>query len=343
MTLAPPIVRRAAVLALVAVTAWSTLSGCQRRTSLTADPEPTEGSDSDGDEASGGGAGQRRAQASRRPPAGATCTGRDDCSSDQVCVGGTCHYRSTSVAGEVLASAAAAQAEAGDWEGAIETYDQAFEAFSERDAPVPPSIACDAAELTLRTATDAEAREKGATRADLCFRTTVPGHPGRAAVRRALARLRFEGLDIALFDADDPAERFFVREASRPTVDAVQVDVQMPDLDSAREPRSHATVRETLMGEDGQRAIAECFIQDWEINHDRSASAEVVFRYSTRLRDMGSYDVYEPQIELEQTGEAQDGFEPCLVGALGSLFDPDNRSMRGEAWNQAVRITARIQ
>ena len=283
-----------------------------------------------------------RAEASRRPPAGATCSGREDCVSDQVCVELRCRYRKTSVAGEVLASAAEAQAESGDWNGALESYDQAFHAFESADAPVSPDVACGAAELILRTATDADARERGARRADLCFRITVPGDPRRLAVRRALARLRFEGLEIALFDREEPAARFFTQEPSRPTVDAVQVDVQMPDLEP-RESSSHTAVRERLRSEDGVRAVAECFIQDWDTNHDRSATADLRMSYSTRLRDMGSYDVYEPVMEIEQTSTAEDGFEPCLARALPSLFDPENRSLRGEPWNQAVRITVNLQ
>lgn len=315
------------------------LAGCQPRRGIGGSSRGDHPNDDHAESA--GSTSASRAQASRRPPAGATCSGRDDCTSDQVCVDARCRYRDTSVAGEVLASAAEAQAESGDWNGALETYDQAFRAFETADAPVPPEIACGAAELILRTATDAEARERGARRADLCFRITVPGDARRLAVRRALARLRYEGLEIALFDREDPAERFFTQDPSRPTVDAVQVDVQMPDLDP-HESSSHTAIRERLRSEDGVRAIAECFIQDWDANHDRSATADLRMSYATRLRDMGSYDVYEPVIEIAQTSTAQDGFEPCLAAALPALFDPEDRSLRGEAWEQAVRITARL-
>ena len=44
-----------------------------------------------------------------------------------------------------------------------------------------------------------------------------------------------------------------------------------------------------------------------------------------------------------ETTTAEDGFEPCLQAALTSLFDPNDRSIRGEPWNQAVRFAARIQ
>ncbi len=323
----------AALLAVLAL-------GCRRRPNT---PAETPGADTaEGSITTENESGRhRRAQASRRPAAGATCAGRDGCSSDQVCVGNMCRYRATSVSGEILAAAAAAQEANGDWEGAIETYGAAFERFREADAPVPPSIGCGAAELTLSNARDADARERGARQADLCFRTTVAGHPARGPVLRALARLRYEGLEIVLFDAEEPAERFFTREASRPTVDVVRSEIQMPDLEP--EPRSHTAIRELIEGEDGRRMIAECFVQDWEGRHEPEASAEIVLRYTTRLRDMGSYDVYEPQIEVQRTTESEDGFEACLARSLPDLFDPNNRSIRGEPWNQAIRLNATIR
>lgn len=330
---------------ILALASLCLIAGCRPKAEPLGAEEPA--AEERGDEATGEGPAPvddrgQRAQASRRPAAGSTCSGRDDCTSDQICVEHRCQYRITSVAAEVLAAAAEAQAEAGDWEGAIDTYQISFDRFREQDAPVPPDIACGAAELILRTARDAEARERGARTADHCFRSTVPGYPGRVAVRRALARLRYEGLDITTFDGDEPAERFFTGEQSRPTVDAVQVSVQMPDLEG-REMTSHTAIRERLASEEGQRAIAECFISDWDERHDRSASAELVIRYATRLRDMGSYDVYEPELEVSQTTTAESGFEPCLAGAIPALFEEERRSGRGEAWNQAVQISARIQ
>lgn len=329
------------LLACASILALLLAPGCQRRPGLTADPEENPDTTTDG-EGSSGEPSDPRAQASRRRAAGATCSGRDDCTSDQVCVENTCRYERTSVAGEVLASAANAQRQAGDWDGALESYDQAFEAYEAEDAPIPPDIACGSALLILQSATDEEAREKGATRADLCFRTTVPGHPGRRQVQAAVTRLRYEGLDISLFDADEPAERFFTGERSRPTVDVVEVQVQMPDLEP-RELASHSRVREIFDSEDGHRAVADCFIQDWELRHESQASAQVGVRFASRLRDMGSYDVYEPEITIEPTSAAEDGFEPCLARVLATLFDPEDRSIRGDSWSQAVRMTASVQ
>lgn len=327
--------RHASILAAALTLALA--SGCQRRPGPTSDPDETPSEDSTEARSDR----NRRAQASRRPRAGATCAGHEDCTSDQVCIGGRCAYRNTSVAGEILAAAAMAQEQTGNWDGAMESYQTAFARFEEQDAPVPPEIACGAAELTLRTATDPDTRERGAEQADLCFRTTVSGHPARVPVQRALARLRYEGLDIALFDADEPAERFFTQEPSRPTVDVVVTELEMPDLEP--EPAGFVAVREQLESAEGRRTVAECFIQDWEGRQQSEASAEIGIRYSTRLRDMGSYDVYERQISIEQTTSAEDGFEPCLANGLPSLFEADRRATRSESWNQVVRITARTR
>lgn len=325
------LVRAAVVPSIVALCISAlTASGCGRRGSLDT---PGAGAG----ETAAGGSGGRNGPTSR-PPAGMTCNGREACPSDQVCVASACRYRETSVAGEILATAARGQVEAGDWEGAIRTYDQAFEQFSAAHAAVPPELLCASAALILRTATDPEARERGARRADECFRASLPGAPERDEVRSAVARLRFEGLDTALFDRDEPAESFFTQEPSRPTIDALAIDVQLPD---SEEPGADH-VREQLAGEAAHRAIAECFVQDWELRHERSAQANLVVRYATRLQDMGTYDVYEPTITVEKTTVAEDGFEPCVASALGSAITAP-RGSRVTAWQTAMEITARVQ
>lgn len=332
--------RSIALIGTVALSLALTTS-CQRRDALgpTATPQPNTETPR---AAAASAPTPRRGQTPRRLPAGATCSGRDDCTSDQICVEHRCAYRTTSVAGEILAAAAEAQARAGNWDGAIESYDAAFREFEARGAPVPPEIACAAAELMLRTGTDPETRERGAQRADLCFRHTVPNHPARTEVRRALARLRFDGLELGRFDQEDPAARFFTQEPSRPTLESVVVDIEMPDL-KPRQPAEHTAVRQLLQSETGTGAIAECFIQDWETNHRPSAEATVRLSFSTRLRDMGTHDVYEPQLDVVPMTTAEDGFEPCLARALPAIVQLPKRSGRSESWDQTVRITAQVR
>ncbi|MGF1466975.1 MAG: hypothetical protein ACFCGT_12660 [Sandaracinaceae bacterium] len=340
--------RSLATLLLSSLALALALGGCRAPGALTSPQgeEEEEGPARGASDGEGGTAGRAdlRVEASRRPPAGAQCAGSEDCASNQICVESRCRFPLTSVEGEVLATAAEAQAAGGDYDGAIETYDQALDAYARQrpPAPVPMEVACAAASLALRTATDPEARERGAQKADLCFRSSVPGTPEREDTRRALARLRYEGLDLTQFDMPEPAESFFTGERTRPTADAVEVRIDMPELEP-NEPRSHAQVKELLLGEQGTNAVTDCFIQDWEMHHERSAAATLSLRYRTVLRDMGSYDVWEPSIEVEAQSGGQDGFEPCLQRNLMPLFEQEQRGIRGEAWEQRVQITAAVQ
>lgn len=276
--------------------------------------------------------------ATRRPPTGTTCGGRDDCPSDQVCVESRCRHRHTSVAGEILASSARALAEAGDWEGAIEAYSDATAAYEAAHAPVPAELLCDQATLMLSTATTPEAREAGAARADACFRASLPGFAPREETRRAVARLRFQGLDVSLFDQEAPATRFFTQAQSPPTVDAIVVEATL----TGEEQGGLVDVRTQIEAEAAHRAIAECFIQDWEVHHERAAHGSLVVRYSTRMRDMGTYDAFEPELLVEKTTVAEDGFEPCVARALSANLTPP-RSGRVVAWQAPLEVSAHVQ
>ncbi|MBN8612185.1 MAG: hypothetical protein J0L92_16440 [Deltaproteobacteria bacterium] len=277
-------------------------------------------------------------EGSRRPPTGTTCGGRDDCPSDQVCVESRCRHRHTSVAGEILASSAHALAEAGDWEGAIEAYSDATHAYEAAHAPVPAELTCDQATLMLSTATTPEAREAGAARADACFRASLPGFAPREETRRAVARLRFQGLEVALFDQEQPAARFFTQAQSPPTVDAIVVEATL----TGDEQGGIVEVRTQLEAEGARRAIAECFIQDWGVRHERAARGSLVVRYSTRMRDMGTYDSFEPELLVEKTTVAEDGFEPCVARALSANLLPP-RSGRVVAWQAPLEVAAHVQ
>jgi|GEM_PF-1430566 len=321
-------------LSLLLVLSFTTsLTACNRRPAIGAPGATGSGTtEASTTEASDG------TPSSRRPPTGTSCGGRDDCPNDQVCVANLCRYRETSVTGEILAAAASAQVEAGDWNGAMRAYDDAITAFGTR--PVPPDVLCASAVLLLRTSADAEGRERGARRADQCFRASLPGYGPRDEVTRALSRLRFEGLDAALFDHVDPAESFFTAEASRPTLDALTISVVIPD-DVENSPGLDA-VRTALTEEPARRAVGECFEQDWETHHNRSAHANLVLRYAARLRDMGLYDSYEPELTFERTTVAEDGFEPCLAQALANVVTTP-RSGRVVAWQTSVEIDARVE
>ncbi|MEM9191001.1 MAG: hypothetical protein AAGF12_17580 [Myxococcota bacterium] len=276
----------------------------------------------------------------RTPPAGATCRGRDDCSSDQACVEGHCRHRRSSTAGEILAAGAKGQLRAGDFRGAIATYRDAIRAFERAEAPIPAEVACGAAGASLRAAEDEASREAAAAQADRCFRTSLPGDPARREVQEALARLRFDGLDIALFDQDEPPSQFFTQSPSRPTADAIVISVDLARSDRP----GFSQLKETLLSEAAQLAISDCFIQDWEIHHEREATAALVLRFQSLLRDMGDYDTFNPEVVINHTSVAQEGFEPCLARALSETLRPGPRLGRPVSqWQEPFTVGARIQ
>lgn len=268
---------------------------------------------------------------------GTTCGGQSDCGEGLICVEERCRYAQTSVAGEILASSAESLAQAGDWEGAIEAYADAQAAYVAAHAPVPAEISCQHATLILSTATTTESREAGAHQADACFRASVPGFAPREEVRRAVARLRFQGLEVALFDQETAPERFFTQEQSPPTVDAVVATLEMP----TEEQPNIGDLRAQLAADTAKHAVAECFIQDWEVRHEREARASLVMRYATRMRDMGDYDSYVPELTVSHTELNEDGFGPCVSRALtANLVAP--RSGRVVAWQITLDVAARI-
>ena len=278
----------------------------------------------------------------RGGPAGATCTGADGCGGEAVCVEGRCRYRATTVRGEILASSAEALLQSGDTATALETYEEAIEAYASAEVPTPPEVLCGAALAALRLTSAQDGRERAGSHADACFRGSLPGDPLRGEVLRGLGRLRFDGLSLVAFDEDEgePATRFFTEEPSRPTVDAIEIAFELPD---GAEPGLEE-LKELLQTENGTHAVADCMVQDWELRHERRATASLVLKMETRMRDMGDYDIYEATASAEQQGLQHDGFEPCVAGALTSLFETEApRLGRSARWQIPFEVTASLQ
>jgi hypothetical protein len=158
-------------------------------------------------------------------------------------------------------------------------------------------------------------------------------------VTRALARLRYDGLDLERFDRGDRADRFFTKQPSRPTIDAMEIALDLPERDHS----GYQALATALRGEAATRAISDCFVQDWELRHQREVQASLVLKYATRMRDMGDYDVFEPQVDVTQTSLAQEGFEPCVAQALTEALRPGPRSTRAVDWQEPFAVGARLQ
>ena len=270
-------------------------------------------------------------------PAGSTCGGRSDCAGDQTCVAQVCRYRRTSVAGEVLAVAAEGQRTAGDARSAWDTYQQAIAAFQAAQAPSPPEVLCAAALAALELDEAPDERERGARAADVCLRGSLPGNPVRGEVLQSLARLRYEGLALSAFDQAQP-ESFFSESPSRPMVDAIEVAVVAP---AGSEP-GRAELMTRLQGDDARRALADCFLQDWEHRHEREAHAPLLLKMTTRLRDMGNFEIYVGRAEVQKTTDANDGFEACAATVLSAFVEEGPRLNRAAIWQVPIEASARL-
>jgi len=276
------------------------------------------------------------------PPAGSTCV--DRCPSGQLCVEEHCRYRASSAAGEIQAAGAAAQLAVGDAAGALASYEQALAAFETAEVPVPPEVLCGAAKAALRVATDQELKEAAASRADACFRGSLVGDPLRVEVQAMISRLRFDGLDMAAFDADEPAPAFFTQPPSRPTLDAVDVALSIGDSEA----RGFAELSEKLRGEAAHAAIAGCFVEEWERTHERENRADLLLKFRTRLRDMGDYDLYQPELEViagaGEGADTADAFSTCLAEDLATTLTEELANFRGNvsAWEEPFEISARV-
>ncbi|MCA9574593.1 MAG: hypothetical protein R3B40_02655 [Polyangiales bacterium] len=269
---------------------------------------------------------------------GGTCSGPRDCATDQVCSESVCVAARTSVRGELLSAAAVQQAEAGDASGAAETYVASIAAYDTAELQPPGATLCRAALSMLNATLRADAREAAARMGDRCLRSTLPGDPLRTRVIAALGRMRYDGLNLAAFDQPEPPERFFTETPARPDPNRVSVTFEVAPVDS----RSFDPVMTALQG-DAARAVAQdCFLQDWEVRHEAQAQAGFQVRYFSRLRDMGSYDAYPAELELEQQSLAQEGFEPCLARALPGVVELPRSLSRSVSYETTMTVQASL-
>jgi len=280
-------------------------------------------------------------EGSATPPRipGATCGGPSDCASDQVCLEATCVGARTSVKAELLAAAAAQQTEAGDAAGAAASYQEAIEAYEAAEITPPGAVLCRAAQSILSVTQQAEGRERAARMADRCLRQTLPGDHLRGRVIAALGRMRYDGLNLAAFDLPEPPATFFTETPARPDPNRVRVTIEVAPLESS----SFAPIITALEGEAAQAAAQDCFLQDWEVRHEQQAAASFQVRFSSRLRDMGSYDAYPAELELVQQSLAQEGFEPCLSRVLPAVVELPNSLGRVVSYETTMTVSATLQ
>jgi hypothetical protein len=270
-------------------------------------------------------------------PPGETCASSADCGAERVCVEGRCRAVATSIGGELLAASGRELFLKGDPAAAFESYREAISAFERRDLAVPPEVRCEAAEAAVLAGDHAVPRDQAARLVHECALESLPGSPARRKALEALARLRFDGLSVERLDRDAPADAYFTGRPARPSADAVKVTIEIPD---GNEP-GWDDVKSKLDSDLIRLAAVDCFMQAWEASHADAETAALEITFRSKLKDMGSYDVFEGEPGLAEL--PGDGFGPCVSRALASKMGESIRVRRTTSWTMPVRVSARLR
>lgn len=276
------------------------------------------------------------------PPAGASCLSTLDCAPGDVCMAQACRGMKTSASGEILAALAASHAQQNQHAAAAQAFGSAVDAFKKQGSPVPAELFCGLAAASLQGASTREARELAARHADQCLRASTPGQPGRSAVVQLLASLTTEGLDVAHFDEPQPAQVFFSAEPERPRADAIEIEFDLPTRDAP----GFAELTAGLRTPEVRDSISRCFITAWEKQRQDRAEAKIALKFTSRMRDMGDYDTYAPQLEVSAVADAttENGstFAACVVAGIQTALGTGPKVNRVVAWEEALRVVARL-
>lgn len=254
-----------------------------------------------------------------------------------------CRPTNTSATGEILAAIAATAASQNQHASAIRNYGAAIEAFRKRGAPVPAELICDLASASLTGAATREARELAAQHADQCLRAAPNGLPNRTKVVQELAALHIEGLDPTHFDAPQPASVFFTAEPDKPRADAVEIEMDFP----TRDVPGFADLTAGLRAASVRDSVSQCFIADWETRRQNRAEANLGLKFTTRMRDMGDYDAFEPSVEVTLKATAAEPatgtpFGNCVMRGVQSALGTGPKLNRVVAWEENVRVIAHL-
>lgn len=271
-----------------------------------------------------------------RPP-GESCSSSADCGSARACVESRCQSLETSIAGELLAAAGRELYLAGDMRGAIDAYNEAFISFERKGLVAPPDVLCEAAETAIAAGDSEIPRDQAARLVHECALASLPFSKARTSALEALSRLRHDGLSLERLDRDEPADAYFTNRPSRPSAETVSVSISINDSND----QGYSDVREKLEGGALRVAAVDCFIQAWELNQAKSADAVIEVTFRSRLRDMGSYDIFEgtPSV-TELPGE---GFGPCVARVVAANLGDSVRVRRTLSWTMPIHVSASIQ
>jgi hypothetical protein len=253
-----------------------------------------------------------------------------------------CRGTKTSATGEILGALAASHAQQNQHAAASQAFGSAVDAFKKQGAPVPTELFCGLAVASLQGASTREARELAARHADQCLRASTPGQPGRAAVVQLLAALATEGLNVAHFDEPQPAQVFFSAEPERPRADAVEIELDLPTRDAPGFAELTAGLRTPAMRD----AVSRCFLAAWEKQRQNRAETKLTLKFTSRMRDMGDYDAFVPQLEVsaidDAGSEGDKAFASCVVTGTQAALGTGPKVNRVVAWEEALRVVAHL-
>lgn len=277
------------------------------------------------------------------PPSGASCMSTLDCGPDDFCVEQHCRQTRTSAAGEVLAAEAAEHERQSHHAAAVAGYGAAIDAYRKGGVNVPADLFCSLSTASLRGATTREARELAAQQADQCLRASHAGLPSRTETVQLLAMLHVEGLDPLHFDETRPAAVFFTAEPDRPKGDSIEIEFDLPERDSPGFSELTAGLRTT----EARDAVSRCFIADWETQRQNRSEVALRLKFTSRMRDMGDYDAFEPSVELLQETDAAAAskaqtFASCVVEGLAPILKPGPKVNRVVSWEERFRVVAHL-
>jgi hypothetical protein len=91
------------------------------------------------------------------------------------------------------------------------------------------------------------------------------------------------------------------------------------------------------------QAVVACYIEDWELHHQRRVEGTLPLRVASHLRDMGSYDVYEARVSFDVSSLDERAFGRCVASSLETIFAESFRMTRTVSWNASVIVRASAQ
>lgn len=266
-----------------------------------------------------------------------------DCAPEDACIELRCRPSKSSAAGEILAATGAAHTRLGHHAEAAREYAAAVDAYRKHGAAVPADTLCALASASLRGAKTNEARELAAKQADECLRASHFGMPERSTTVHLLSELRVEGLDPAHFDEQQPATVFLTARPERPKADSIEIEIDLPERDTP----GFSELTSALHTPTARDMVSRCFLEDWEARRQNRAEATLRLKLTTRMKDMGDYDAFEPTLEVTRDPDAGAAvnatpFTDCVLRGVQTALGPGPKLNRVVAWEERLHVVAHL-